>query len=39
VAKNEIERAKATYNSVLEGYTLEGDGIIDVVKTRLAAIQ
>jgi TolA-binding protein len=39
VAQNEIERAKATYNSVLEGYTIGGDGIIDVVKTRLAAIQ
>ncbi|MDR0692149.1 MAG: tetratricopeptide repeat protein [Prevotellaceae bacterium] len=39
VAKNEIERAKATYNSLLEGYTIENDGIIDVVKTRLAAIQ
>ncbi|MDR3180734.1 MAG: tetratricopeptide repeat protein [Prevotellaceae bacterium] len=39
VSQNEIERAKATYNSILEGYTIEGDGIIDVVKTRLAAIQ
>jgi tetratricopeptide (TPR) repeat protein len=39
VAKNEIEQAKATYNSLLKGYATEGDGIIDVVKTRLAAIQ
>jgi tetratricopeptide (TPR) repeat protein len=39
VAQNEIERAKATYNSILEGYAIGGDGIIDVVKTRLAAIQ
>jgi tetratricopeptide (TPR) repeat protein len=39
VTQNEIERAKATYNSILDGYTIEGDGIIDVVKTRLAAIQ
>jgi tetratricopeptide (TPR) repeat protein len=39
VAQNEIERAKASYNSILEGYTIEGDGIIDAVKKRLAAIQ
>ncbi|MDR2450008.1 MAG: tetratricopeptide repeat protein [Prevotellaceae bacterium] len=39
VSQNEIERAQATYNSILEGYTVDGDGIIDVVKTRLAAIQ
>jgi tetratricopeptide (TPR) repeat protein len=39
VAQNEIERAKATYNSILDEYAIKEDGIIDVVKTRLAAIQ
>jgi TolA-binding protein len=39
VARNEIEQAKATYNRILERYTIADDGIIEVVKTRLAAIQ
>ncbi|MDR2811018.1 MAG: tetratricopeptide repeat protein, partial [Tannerellaceae bacterium] len=39
VAQNEIERAKATYNSILGGYTMGGDGIIDAVKIRIDAIQ
>lgn len=39
VTRNEIEQAKATYKSIVNEYTIEGDGIIDVVKTRLAAIQ
>jgi tetratricopeptide (TPR) repeat protein len=39
VTQNKIEQAKATYKSILDEYSIEGDGIIDVVKTRLAAIQ
>jgi len=38
VDKGDIEQAKSTYNSVLNGYRNTTDDILDLVKQRLAAI-
>ena len=39
VGKNDIEQAKSTYESVLNGYRNKTDDILDIVKQRLAAIE
>jgi tetratricopeptide (TPR) repeat protein len=39
VTRDEINQAKATYQSLIDNYRIQGDGIIDAVKQRLAAIQ
>lgn len=37
--RNETARAKATFKSILDGYKIQDDGIIDTVKTRLDSIE
>lgn len=37
--REEVEQAKSTYNSVLNGYRNTTDDILDIVKQRLAAIE
>jgi len=39
VEQQDFEQAKETYNSVLKGYRVRDDGIIDSVQKRLDAIK
>jgi len=39
VDKQDMEQAKSTYESILNGYRNKTDDILDLVKKRLAAIE